>query len=129
MNMPISKEEFHLKTGINPHWLGGGAVVSHLPCFAHRWFVTRAVDTPELIEAYVKFASERDDNDVLVFSVTERDGCWDAWKAYAKAHPRTFKVAEGGSIHGKYMCRMYIYTKPSKQRKFHPDNIAKWRPR
>lgn len=101
----------------------------HLPCFAHRWLVPDAVDTPALIKQYLQVASENDDNDVLVFSVTECDECWGVWVAYARAHPRTFKVVEGGSIHGQYMCRMYIYTKPAAKRKFHPDNIAQYRPR
>lgn len=129
--MAIDYNTFCARTGLDPKRLGGNweTRTDHLPCFAHRWTVNDNVNTPALIEAYVKLASLRDDNDVLVFSVTERDYCWDAWKAYAKAHPRMFKVVEGGSIHGKYTCRMYIYTKPAKQRKFHPDNIRKYRAR
>jgi hypothetical protein len=101
----------------------------HLPCFAHRFSVCHIINTPELIEALVKHASDNTDNDVLVFSVTERDKCWDVWKQYAKDNPRKFKVVEGGSIHGFYMCRMYIYTKPAAQRKFHPDNVHNYRAR
>jgi hypothetical protein len=101
----------------------------HLPCFANRFSVFDTMNTPELITAYIKHASDKCDNDVLVFSVTAEEECWDAWKAYAKANPRTFKVVEGGSIHDMYMCRMYIYTKPKAQRKFHPDNIKSFRPR
>lgn len=121
--------EFQNRTGLNTRYIGAGSNSDHLPCFAHRWRVTDRVETPELIRAYIKLASESDDNDVLVFSVTEEDRCWDAWKQYAKDNPRTFKVVEGGSIHGFYMCRMYIYVKPAKQRKFHPDNIKKYRQR
>ena len=101
----------------------------HLPCFAHRFSVNGRVNTPKLIKAYIEIATDETDNDVIVFSVTECDACWNVWKAYAKAHPRTFKVIEGGSIHGKYMCRMYIYTKPAKKRKFHADNINKYKAR
>lgn len=113
--------EFQLITGLRVAggWaLGAGADADHLPCFAHRWAVAHTVDTPKLIETYIKLASEVDHNDVLVFSVTERDDCWEVWKQYAKDHPRKFKVVEGGSIHGKYMCRMYIYVKPKAQRKY-----------
>lgn len=124
----MNYEEFYQATGINARGLGGGGDVEHLPCFAHRWYVNGRVNTPKLIEAYIALASKRDHNDVLVFSVTEQDACWKVWKAYAKAHPRKFKVVEGGSIHGKYMCRMYIYTKPAKQRKFHADNINRFWP-
>lgn len=101
----------------------------HLPCFANRFTVNDKVNTFELIDAYIKIASARCDNDVFLFSVTEQDKCWQVWADYAKAHPRTFKIVEGGSIHGKYMCRMYIYTKPANQRKFHADNIQNYRPR
>jgi hypothetical protein len=101
----------------------------HLPCFAHRFTVTERINTSSLIEEYIKHASEKCDNDVLVFSVTERDTCWGVWKDYAKAHPRKFKVVEGGSIHGKYMCRMYIHTKPKAERKFSSENIKNFRPR
>lgn len=125
----MDQREFEAATGIEMWRVGGGSLEDHLPCFAHRWRVTDRVNTSELIATYIKLASARDHNDVLVFSVTERDHCWDAWKQYAIDHPRTFKVVEGGSIHGKYMCRMYIYIKPPKQRKFHPDNIANWRRR
>lgn len=125
----MTKDEFEKVTGLNVSRLGAGAHEDHLPCFAHRWAVNDAVNTPERIQAYIKLASIRDDNDVLVFSVTQQDGCWKTWMEYAKAHPRTFKVVEGGSIHDKYMCRMYIYTKPAKQRKFHADNIHRYRPR
>lgn len=89
-----------------------------LPCFAHRWSVQEDMNTDEIITAYVMYASERDNNDVIVFSVTERDKCWKTWAEYAKAHPRTFKVVQGGSIHGNYQCRMYIYTKPKSKRKY-----------
>lgn len=128
----MNATEFLGKTGLNVNIyarVGAGATEDHLPCFAHRWAVNDKVNTYDLIRAYIKLASKRDHNDVLVFSVTERDKCWDVWKAFALAHPKTFKVVEGGSIHGKYMCRMYIYTKPPTKRKFHPDNIAMWRPR
>lgn len=101
----------------------------HLPCFAHRFSVFGGIDTPELIEAMIEHSSDDTDNDVLVFSVTERDKCWDVWKQYAKDNPKKFKVVEGGSIHGVYMCRMYIYTKPASQRKFHADNADKFRAR
>lgn len=125
----MDQMKFFEKTGISINRLGGGAREDHLPCFAHRWMVNGRVNTPELINAYIKLASKRDHNDVLVFSVTERDGCWQVWADYAKANPRKFKVIEGGSMHGRYMCRMYIYTKPAKERKFHPDNAAHWWPR
>lgn len=101
----------------------------HLPCFAHRVSVHSKVNTPDMIEHLIKFSSEKSDNDVLVFSVTEKDKCWDAWIKYAKAHPRKFKIVNGGSIHGVYMCRMYIYTKSPKQRKFHQDNIKQFKAR
>lgn len=110
-------------------WDGMRPNDDHLPCFAHRFLVTNRVNTPALIKEYIKHASADTDNDVIVFSVTERDICWNVWKEFAKAHPRTFKVVEGGSIHGKYMCRMYIYTKPANKRKFHADNIDKYRAR
>jgi hypothetical protein len=102
---------------------------SHLPCFAHRFTVFDEINTEGLIKAYIKYAVEDTDNDVIVFSVTEKDKCWKVWKEYAIIHPKTFKVVEGGSIHGKYKCRMYIYTKPAKKRKHHPDNIAKFKAR
>lgn len=133
--MSLTNEQFYQKTGLQIHHpyydepAFGGANEDHLPCFAHRWAVNRKVNTPELISEYIRLASEEDGNDVLVFSVTERDACWDVWKAFALAHPKTFKVVEGGSIHGKYLCRMYIYTKPPTKRKFHPNNIAKYQRR
>lgn len=99
-------------------YLYNGANKEHLPCFAHRWTVTDAIDDDATITAYVREAAKKDTNDVLVFSVTQRDKCWGAWLEYAKAHPRKFKVVEGGSIHGRYLCRMYIYTKPKSQQKF-----------
>lgn len=91
---------------------------SALPCFAHRWGVTGAINNSTLIKQYIKCASDYDENDVLVFSVTEKDKCWQVWKDYAIAHPKTFKVVQGGSIHGNYQCRMYIYTKPKSKRKY-----------
>jgi hypothetical protein len=95
------------------------ANVSDLPCFAHRCVVSRGINKAALIKELLSFASAATRNDVLVFSVTEQDGqAWQAWKDYAKAHPKTFKVVEGGSIHGRYMCRMYIYSKPAAKRKF-----------
>lgn len=90
----------------------------HLPCFAHRWTVRDFMNNEEIIQEYIKAASESDENDVLVFSVTEKDKCWKAWASFAKAHPRTFKVVQGGSIHGNYQCRMYIHVKPKSKRKY-----------
>lgn len=101
----------------------------HLPCFAHRISVVDGVNTPALIKELIKHSCDISDNDVLVFSVTEQDKCWNVWKEYAITNPKTFKVVEGGSIHGVYMCRMYIYTKPAKKRKFHADNIGGYRRR
>lgn len=101
----------------------------YLPCFAHRFTVVDGINSDKLIKEYIKHATEGTDNDVIVFSVTEKDKCWQAWADFAKTHPRTFKVVEGGSIHGKYMCRMYIYTKPKAKRKFSPENIKKYHPR
>jgi len=124
----MTKQEFALKYG----FVSAGymrASDDHLPCFAHRWSVNDHINSEKAIKEYIKVATENDDNDVIVFSVTERDKCWKAWADFAKAHPRTFKVVEGGSIHGKYMCRMYIYTKPPAKRKFHKNNIAKYRAR
>lgn len=91
---------------------------SDLPCFAHRRAVSRKLNKASLIKEYVHLCADESRNDVLVFSVTERDECWKAWVDYAKAHPRTFKVVQGGSIHGEYQCRMYIYTKPKSKRKY-----------
>ena len=101
----------------------------HLPCFAHRWTVNDNINSEKAIKDIIQVARDNDNNDVIVFSVTERDKGWDEWKKFAKKHPRTFKVVEGGSIHGKYMCRMYIYTKPASKRKFHKNNVAFFRPR
>lgn len=90
---------------------------SQMPCFAHRRRVSAQINTPEMIEAAIEHSSSY--NDVVIFSVTENDGpAWQAWALYAKAHPRKFKVVQGGSIHGRYQARMYIYTKPKSQRKY-----------
>lgn len=101
----------------------------HLPCFAHRFRVWDEMNTPTIIKNYIKYAVENSDNDVIVFSVTELDKCWNAWADFAEAHPKTFQVVQGGSIHGKYQCRMYIYTKPVGKRKFAPKNIGNYRAR
>ena len=122
----MDANEFNRITGLNTGRVGAGAAADHLPCFAHRWSVNDWVNTPELIEAYINLAAKRDHNDVLVFSVTERDACWDVWKQYAKDNKRVFKVVEGGSIHGRYLCRMYIYVKPKAERKFSEKNKDKF---
>ncbi len=112
----MTEQEFFKRCGYNMH--GPNTSGSALPCFAHRVSVNGSVNTPALIKYLIAYSVKDSNNDVLVFSVTEKDTCWDAWSKYAKAHPRTFKVIEGGSIHGRYMCRMYIYTKPATKRKF-----------
>lgn len=111
----ISKEAFGRLCGYETAW-DYSDNQSDLPCFAHRVSVHERVDTPDRIRALIKYGSEQSKNDVIIFSVTEQDACWRAWSEYAKAHPKTFKVVEGGSIHGRYMCRMYIYTKPASKR-------------
>lgn len=93
------------------------ARTSDLPCFSERYVVTAKINTPSLIKEYIKVACESCDCDVLVFSVTEEDACWQVWKDYAIAHPKTFTVVQGGSGHGNYQCRMYIYTKPKSKRR------------
>lgn len=90
---------------------------SDLPCFSSRYTVVHRINSPILIKQYIKVASEHCDNDVLVFSVTEQDGCWQVWKDFAIAHPKTFQVVQGGSGHANYQCRMYIYTKPKSKRR------------
>lgn len=110
----MTREEFKRAMGL-AYWRSNDA---DLPCFAHRLSVTGAINTPALIKECIKHACDESHNDVIVFSVTERDACWKVWSNYAKAHPRTFKVVEGGSLHGRYMCRMYIYSKPIAKRKF-----------
>lgn len=120
----IGLDEFLIKAGFRSMWHAHNDE-AHLPCFAHRYNVTPAINTPRLIQAYLHYACEHDENDidVFVFSVTERDGpAWHAWKDYAKANPRKFKVVEGGSIHGRYQCRMYIYTKPKAEHRLNQPN-------
>jgi hypothetical protein len=115
----ISQDAFDEKCGYEHTWSAAYLDNSDsLPCFAHRISVNEEVNTPALIKALIYYGGNKSHNDVLVFSVTEQDKCWKAWKEYDKAHPKTFKVVEGGSIHGEYMCRMYIYTKPVSKRKF-----------
>ena len=109
--------EFKEKLGM-PYWQDLNDNQDALPCFCHRYTVPDAVKTAILIKQYIRVASEDSENDVIVFSVTEKDKCWKVWEAYAKAHPRTFKVVQGGSGHGPYQCRMYIYTKPKSKRKY-----------
>lgn len=113
----ISQAEFFTLLGV-PYFGRLRRNDSDLPCFAHRISVSDRINTPELIDALIFYASKGSRNDVLVFSVTEQDACWQVWKDYAKANPRKFKVVQGGSIHGKYQCRMYIYRKPKAERKF-----------
>lgn len=114
----ISQEAFDKKCGYAGNWNDGYFSSNDaLPCFADRVTVNGKVNTPELIKALISYSGSESDKDVLVFSVTEEDGCWKAWKEYDKSHPKTFKVVEGGSGHGRYMCRMYIYTKPASKRK------------
>lgn len=115
--MAMSRQEFIRKAG----WAGSAydfrASEDSLPCFMHRRTVNSRFNTPEMIEAAIEHAQST--NDVIVFSVTERDGtAWQAWIDYAKAHPRKFKVVQGGSIHGNYQARLYIYTKPKSKRKY-----------
>jgi hypothetical protein len=124
----MTEHEFAIKYGFHSTYYLRQSD-DHLPCFAHRWSVNDNIKTEKAITEYIQVATDNDDNDVIVFSVTENDKGWNAWKAYAKKYPRKFKVVEGGSIHGKYLCRMYIYTKPPKKRKFHPDNIKAFKPR
>lgn len=124
----MTKQEFAEKYGFAGSWKLRERD-DHLPCFAHRWSVNDKICTARAIREYIKMATENDDNDVIVFSVTERDAGWAAWASYHEAHPHTFKMVEGGSIHDKYMCRMYIYTKPAGKRKFHKNNIANYRAR
>lgn len=114
--MARTLQEFCNAFGIN-YWLLD-ELEANLPCFAHRRFVPNVLKTPALIKEYVSLCASETQNDVIVFSVTQKDWCWKAWAAYAKAHPRTFKVVQGGSIHGNYQCRMYIYTKPKSKRKY-----------
>lgn len=115
--MARTLQEFCSDLGI--YWRGTQYNESDLPCFAHRRGVDQKIMTSALIHEYVRACADDSKNDVLVFSVTERDGtAWTAWAKYAKAHPRTFKVVQGGSIHGNYQCRMYIYTKPKSKRKY-----------
>lgn len=125
----MTRDEFQAATGLNAGYTGAGAITDHLPCFAHRWRVNDRVNTPELIQAYVRLASETDNNDVLVFSITEQDKCWAVWKQFHRDNPKFFKMVQGGSIHGQYLCRMYIYTKSKEDRKFSEKNIGNYRAR
>ena len=123
----MTLDEFWTATGIGRWDMRNND--DHLPCFANRYYVNGRVNTPELITAYIDLAKQTCTNDVIVFSVTEKDECWDVWKQYAKDNKSVFKVVQGGSIHGVYLCRLYIYTKPKEERKFHENNIGKYRAR
>lgn len=115
--MAMSRAEFFRKTGWSNGEYSFRSYEASLPCFMHRRSVNNQFNTPEMIEAAIEYAQST--NDVIVFSVTERDGAaWEAWASYAKEHPRKFKVVQGGSIHGNYQARLYIYTKPKSKRKY-----------
>jgi hypothetical protein len=111
----MTRNEFFRRADISPFTFVANEYA--LPCFTDRRAVSSRMSTPEMIEAAIEHAESS--NDVILFSVTENDGAaWDAWALFAKQNPRKFKVVQGGSIHGNYQARMYIYTKPKSQRKY-----------
>ena len=93
---------------------------SDIPCYLTRVTVRDEVNTHDRIADLIRFSAKYLDEcgsneTILMFSVTERDECWKAWKDYALANPKKLSVVESRSKMGPYKVRMYFYVIPKKR--------------
>lgn len=89
-----------------------------LPCYGMRISVNAEVNTPERIKSLIRYGKQYaaeggEGENMFIFSVTKRDGCWQAWVDFAKENPNVFAaVVQTTSRHdGHYPVRMYVVVK------------------
>lgn len=123
--MATAKEKFFEECGYSDNYYGNDMtdLASDLPCYGMRISVKNAVNTPDRIKRLIRYGKQAateggEGENMLIFSVTKEDDCWQAWVDYAKANPTTFAaVVQTTSRHrGHYPVRMYVVVKKPRKK-------------